>query len=79
MAITQNNRLVQVDSPLGGEVLVLQGMEGSEELGRLFHYELDLISEDRAITFDQLLGKPMGLTLEPVSYTHLTLPTILLV
>ncbi|WP_053188024.1 type VI secretion system Vgr family protein [Pseudomonas thivervalensis] len=64
MAITQNNRLVQVDSPLGGDVLLLQGMEGSEELGRLFHYELDLTSEDRAITFDQLLGKPMGLTLE---------------
>src|SRR3546814_8714739 len=64
MAITQNNRLVQVDSPLGGDVLLLQSMDGSEELGRLFHYELDLTSEDRAIRFDQLLGKPMGLTLE---------------
>ena len=64
MAITQNNRLVQVDSPLGGDVLLLQSMEGNEELGRLFHYELDLTSENRAITFDQLLGKPMGLTLE---------------
>lgn len=47
MEITQNNRLVQVDSPLGGDVLLLQSMEGSEELGRLFHYELDLTSEDR--------------------------------
>jgi type VI secretion system secreted protein VgrG len=64
MAITQNNRLVQVDSPLGGDVLLLQSMEGREELGRLFHYELDLTSEDRSITFDQLLGKPMGLNLE---------------
>ena len=64
MAITQNNRLVQVDSPLGGDVLLLQSMEGSEELGRLFHYELNLTSEDRAIKFDQLLGKAMGLTLE---------------
>ena len=63
MAITQNNRLVQVDSPLGGDVLLLQSMEGNEELGRLFHYELDLTSENRAITFDQLLGKPMGLSL----------------
>jgi len=64
MAITQSNRWVQVDSPLGGDVLLLQGMEGSEDLGRLFHYELDLTSEDRAIKFDQLLGKPMGLALE---------------
>ncbi|MHC6225670.1 type VI secretion system Vgr family protein [Pseudomonas sp. X10] len=64
MAITQNNRWVQVDSPLGEDVLLLQSMEGSEELGRLFHYELDLTSEDPAIKFDQLLGKPMGLALE---------------
>ena len=64
MPITQNTRLVQVDSPLGENVLLLQGMEGSEELGRLFHYELDLTSEDRAIRFDQLLGKPMCLGLE---------------
>ncbi|SDG36778.1 type VI secretion system secreted protein VgrG [Pseudomonas benzenivorans] len=64
MALRQQSRLVQVDSPLGGDVLLLQSMEGSEELGRLFHYELDLASEDRAIKFDQLLGKPMGLTLE---------------
>ena len=27
MAITQNTRLVQVDSPLGGDVLLLQSME----------------------------------------------------
>ncbi|PMY55263.1 type VI secretion system Vgr family protein, partial [Pseudomonas sp. FW305-53] len=64
MAITQNNRLVQVNCPLGGDVLLLRSMEGNEELGRLFHYELNLTSEDRAITFDHLLGKPMGLTLE---------------
>ncbi|MGC5698857.1 type VI secretion system tip protein VgrG [Pseudomonas sp. NFXW11] len=64
MTITQSKRLVQVDSPLGGDVLVLQSMQGSEELGRLFHYELDLVSEDRAIRFEQLLGKPISLNLE---------------
>ena len=64
MAITQNTRLAQVDSPLGNDVLLLQSMTGSEELGRLFHYELELTCEDRAIQFDQILGKPIGLTLE---------------
>ena len=64
MAITQKNRLVQVDSPLGGDVLLLQSLDGSEELGRLFHYQLELTSENSAVKFDQLLGKPMGLTLE---------------
>lgn len=64
MAITQNTRLVQVTSPLGENVLVLQSLDGSEELGRIFQYELELISEDPSVKFDQLLGKPMTLTLE---------------
>lgn len=64
MAITQNTRLVQVSSPLGENVLVLQGLGGSEELGRIFQYELELISEDPSVKFDQLLGKPMCLALE---------------
>jgi len=64
MAITQKTRLVQVSSPLGDDVLVLQRMEGVEELGRIFQYELELTSEDQAIKFDQLLGKPMSLALE---------------
>ncbi|MDH4607580.1 type VI secretion system tip protein TssI/VgrG [Pseudomonas sp. BN102] len=64
MAITQNTRLVQVSSPLGENVLVLQGLGGSEELGRIFQYELELISEDPSVKFDQLLGKPMSLALE---------------
>ncbi|MFC5699307.1 type VI secretion system Vgr family protein [Pseudomonas sp. GCM10022186] len=64
MAITQNTRLVQVSSPLGENVLVLQSLDGSEELGRIFQYELELVSEDPAVKFDQLLGKPMSLALE---------------
>ncbi|MNQ32988.1 Ice nucleation protein [compost metagenome] len=64
MAITQNTRLVQVSSPLGENVLVLQSLDGSEELGRIFQYELELISENPSVAFDQLLGKPMSLALE---------------
>ena len=45
MALAQQTRLVRVDSPLGAEVLQLQRMEGREELGRPFAYELELISE----------------------------------
>ncbi|MNZ08862.1 Ice nucleation protein [compost metagenome] len=64
MAITQNSRLVQVSSPLGSDVLLLCDLDGHEALGRPFHYQLELASENRAVKFDQLLGKPMGLTLE---------------
>ncbi|MGH8352955.1 MAG: type VI secretion system Vgr family protein [Pseudomonas sp.] len=64
MALRQLTRLMQVSSPLGDDVLVLQRMEGVEELGRIFQYELELTSEDPAIKFDQLLGKPISLALE---------------
>lgn len=64
MAITQSTRLIQVSSPLGANDLLLQNLEGSEELGRPFQYDLELTSENGAVKFDQLLGKPMGLALE---------------
>ncbi|MDU3702104.1 MAG: type VI secretion system tip protein VgrG [Pseudomonas aeruginosa] len=60
----QLTRLVQVDCPLGPDVLLLQRMEGREELGRLFAYELHLVSENPNLPLEQLLGKPMSLSLE---------------
>ncbi|WP_134503097.1 contractile injection system protein, VgrG/Pvc8 family, partial [Pseudomonas aeruginosa] len=60
----QLTRLVQVGCPLGPDVLLLQRMEGREELGRLFAYELHLVSENPNLPLEQLLGKPMSLSLE---------------
>lgn len=45
-------------------MLILSEMGGSEELGRLFDYELQLTSDDAAIDLNQLLGKPMSLSLQ---------------
>ncbi|XBY67074.1 type VI secretion system tip protein VgrG [Pseudomonas solani] len=64
MAITQRARMAKVSSPLGGDALLLDRLDGHEELGRLFDYELSLISEDHSIQLDALLGKPMGVSLE---------------
>jgi len=64
MLFTQSTRLAQISSPLGPDVLLLKNMGGGEELGRLFEYELQLTSNDAAIDLNQLLGKPMGLSLQ---------------
>ncbi|WP_374980900.1 type VI secretion system tip protein TssI/VgrG [Pseudomonas solani] len=64
MAITQQARMAKVSSPLGPNVLVLDRLDGHEELGRLFDYELSLVSENYSIKLDALLGKPMGVSLE---------------
>ncbi|WP_447795365.1 type VI secretion system Vgr family protein [Pseudomonas farris] len=64
MLFKQLSRLAKITSPLGPEVLLLKDMGGGEELGRLFSYELQLHSLDNAIDLNQLLGKPMCLSLQ---------------
>ncbi|MFS0825422.1 type VI secretion system Vgr family protein [Pseudomonas phoenicis] len=64
MLFTQITRLAQVTSPLGANALILAEMTGSEELGRLFEFELQLTSDDPAIDLNQLLGKPMCLSVQ---------------
>ncbi|MBD9457777.1 type VI secretion system tip protein VgrG [Pseudomonas sp. PDM05] len=60
MLFNQASRLAKITSPLGPDVLLLNGMGGGEELGRLFNYELQLTSLDANIDLNQLLGKPMS-------------------
>ncbi len=50
-------------SPLGQDVLVLESLSGVESLGRLYRYELDLLSEDPAIEVDRVLGDHMAVRL----------------
>ena len=53
---TAANRFVSVQSPLGADALLLTSMAGQEQLSRLFSYELDLISEQKSIDTNQILG-----------------------
>lgn len=64
MFFKQLTRMAQINSPLGPDTLILSEMGGGEELGRLFDYELQLTSSDAAIDLNQLLGKPMSLSLQ---------------
>ena len=64
MNFQQLTRLAQISSPLGPDVLLLRNMSGGDELGRLFEYTLQLTSADAAIDLNQLLGKPMTLSLQ---------------
>ena len=64
MAITQQSRMAKVSSPLGDNALVMERLAGSESLGRLFHYELSLASENSSLKLNALLGKPMGLAVQ---------------
>lgn len=54
---TQATRHIGVETPLGADKLLLRGYTGQEALSQLFEFELDLLSEDDAINFDDIVGK----------------------
>ncbi|HYO62031.1 MAG TPA: type VI secretion system tip protein TssI/VgrG, partial [Pyrinomonadaceae bacterium] len=57
MPYTQDYRMIQVATPLGKDVLLLQGFRGQEGISELFRFELTMHSENRAIALDSLVGK----------------------
>ena len=57
MPYFQENRLISIATPLGDDVLLLQGLTGHEGISRLFHFNLDLLSENNSISFDDLVGQ----------------------
>ncbi len=54
---TQENRLIQVATPLGPDVLLLQGFEGHEGVSRPFEFDLRMLSENRSVSFEAVVGK----------------------
>jgi type VI secretion system secreted protein VgrG len=57
MAMKQAKRLLTLKSPLGAEVLELTSFSGCEEMSRLFRFELVMISDNKSITAEQIVGK----------------------
>ena len=64
MAATQKNREVQIKTPLGDDVLLLRDMTMTDELGRLFSIELELLSLKEDIKFEDLLGENINIQLD---------------
>ena len=54
---TQANRTITVTTPLGEDVLLFYSMSANEQLGRLFQFDLDLLSTDPEIKLDEILGQ----------------------
>lgn len=56
-SVTQKHRMIAVNSPLGGDVLVFGRMTATEQLGRLFEFDLEMFSEKEDISPASVLGK----------------------
>lgn len=67
----QDNRFASVTTPLGTDILLFSRMTGTEEMSRLFEYELDLLLENKNVgsivtagfPTDKVLGQPMMVAL----------------
>jgi type VI secretion system secreted protein VgrG len=57
MALTQSERELSIHTPLGDNVLLLRSFSGQEYLSRLFSFELDLVSENSSIAYDDIVGQ----------------------
>ncbi len=55
-----SDRHIEVSSPLGKELL-FHRMRMTEELGRMFHLDLELLSHNHDIALDSLLGKNISI------------------
>jgi type VI secretion system secreted protein VgrG len=63
-AATGKYRQALIETTLGGDVLLLERVSGREELGRLFEYTADLVSERANIKPESMLGTNVTLSFE---------------
>jgi len=61
---TQKNRELAIETPLGEDVLLLVRMSGTEKLGRLFKYDLELASENQQISAEDIVGQNVTVRLD---------------
>jgi type VI secretion system secreted protein VgrG len=66
MAYTQDKKLIAIDTPLGKDVLLLQSLGGHESISRLFSFSAELLSENSAISFDQIVGQRVSISITQV-------------
>jgi type VI secretion system secreted protein VgrG len=64
MARTQTGRLLALGTPLGEDVLLLRRFTGVEQLGSMFSYDLDMVSEQADIVFEKIVGQNVTIRLE---------------
>src|SRR3954467_11775797 len=57
MTLTQALREITIQTPLGGDALLLRSFRGQENLSQLFEFELDLASENPSIAYDNIIGQ----------------------
>ncbi|MHC4400305.1 MAG: type VI secretion system Vgr family protein [Planctomycetota bacterium] len=64
MALKQQNRLLNLQTPLGENVLLLTGFRGREAISEPFKFHLDLISDNSDVSAKQIVGRKVTFSIE---------------
>jgi type VI secretion system secreted protein VgrG len=60
----QGIRHFVLTTPLGPDKFILKSFQGQEQISGLFHYRLELMSQDDSIDFSQMVGQRVTITLQ---------------
>ncbi len=60
---TQENRLLTIDTPLGADQLLLTGLKAREGVSLLYNLQLELLSENHSIMFEDIIGQNVLITI----------------
>ncbi len=57
----QQNLAIQLTTPFGPNKLLVRNFQGEERISGLFHYRIEMFSEDFSLSFDTITGQPITL------------------
>ncbi|MCG8608869.1 type VI secretion system tip protein VgrG [bacterium] len=63
MNYTQDNIYLSVATPLGKDKLLLRSVHGEEMISGPFHFTLEMVSEEKNLSFDSVVGKSATVTI----------------
>ena len=64
IGFTQTGRALQITTPLGKDAVLLRSVSGQETVSQLFRFQLELLSEEESMNFDDLVGQPVSIAVE---------------
>ncbi|HEY0544267.1 MAG TPA: type VI secretion system tip protein TssI/VgrG [Pyrinomonadaceae bacterium] len=59
----QKSLRLTVTTPLGENKLLLKAINGEEQISSLFHFQLEMVSEDQKLNFNSIVGKNVTVAL----------------
>lgn len=62
--ITQERRILELETPLGKDALLITDISGSEALSSLFSFEVKAFSENERVKPEDIIGKQAGVVLK---------------